>query len=94
MILFYKGSDQLFYVIEHSENLAEKDFEKLSWLFGNAELIREKTLEGFFLGPRKEMVTPWSTNAVEAEKLQELNGRKFVHDWKVESLQSCSACHR
>ena len=36
----------------------------------------------------------WSTNAVEADKLQELNGRKFVHDWKVESLQSCSACHR
>jgi len=36
----------------------------------------------------------WSTNAVEAEKLQEVNGKKFVHDWKVESLQSCSACHR
>jgi hypothetical protein len=36
----------------------------------------------------------WSTNAAEARKLQELNGKKFVHDWKVESLQSCSACHR
>jgi hypothetical protein len=36
----------------------------------------------------------WSTNAVEAAKLQEENGKKFVHDWKVESLQSCSACHR
>ena len=36
----------------------------------------------------------WSTNAVEADRLQEVNGKKFVHDWKVESLQSCSACHR
>ena len=36
----------------------------------------------------------WSTNDVEAATLQELNGKKFVHDWKVESLQSCSACHR
>ena len=36
----------------------------------------------------------WSTNAVEAARLQEVNGKKFVHDWKVESLQSCSACHR
>jgi hypothetical protein len=36
----------------------------------------------------------WSTNAAEAAKLQALNGKKFVHDWKVESLQSCSACHR
>jgi len=36
----------------------------------------------------------WSTNAFEAARLQEANGRKMVHDWKVESLQSCSACHR
>ena len=36
----------------------------------------------------------WSTNSVEAARLQDVNGKKFVHDWKVESLQSCSACHR
>jgi hypothetical protein len=36
----------------------------------------------------------WSTNAAEAAMLQSVNGQKFVHDWKVESLQSCSACHR
>ena len=36
----------------------------------------------------------WSTNAVMAARLQETNGKKFVHDWKVQSLQSCSACHR
>lgn len=36
----------------------------------------------------------WSTNAVEAAKLQEMNGTKFVHDWKVESLENCSTCHR
>jgi len=36
----------------------------------------------------------WSTNAAEATKLQEVNGKKFVDGWKVESLQSCSACHR
>ena len=36
----------------------------------------------------------WSSNSAEAARLQDLNGKKFVHDWKVESLQSCSACHR
>ena len=36
----------------------------------------------------------WSTNSSEAAHLQDVNGKKFVHDWKVESLQSCSACHR
>jgi hypothetical protein len=36
----------------------------------------------------------WSTNAAAAAEMQSVNGAKFVHDWKVESLQSCSACHR
>jgi hypothetical protein len=36
----------------------------------------------------------WSTNSLENAQMQEVNGQKFVHDWKVESLQSCSACHR
>jgi hypothetical protein len=36
----------------------------------------------------------WSTNALENAHLQDVNGHQFVHDWKVESLQSCSACHR
>jgi hypothetical protein len=36
----------------------------------------------------------WSTNPVVAAQMQRTNGVKFVHDWKIESLQSCSACHR
>ena len=36
----------------------------------------------------------WSTNAVVAAQMQRTNGAAFVHDWRVESLQSCSACHR
>lgn len=36
----------------------------------------------------------WSDDPAEAARLQKLNGEKFVHDWNVQSLQSCSACHR
>ena len=36
----------------------------------------------------------WSTNAAENAHLQKVNGKKLVHDWKVQSLQSCSTCHR
>jgi formate-dependent nitrite reductase cytochrome c552 subunit len=36
----------------------------------------------------------WSEDPAKAADLQKLNGPKFVHDWKVESLTSCSACHR
>ena len=36
----------------------------------------------------------WSTNAAVAAQMQRTNGAAFVHDWKIESLQSCSPCHR
>jgi hypothetical protein len=36
----------------------------------------------------------WSTNAIEAGKLQASEGKKMVAHMKVESLTSCSACHR
>ena len=36
----------------------------------------------------------WSEDPARAADLQKQNGEKFVHDWKVQSLQSCSACHR
>lgn len=36
----------------------------------------------------------WSDNPRQNQELQMANGEKFVHDWKVESLESCSTCHR
>jgi hypothetical protein len=36
----------------------------------------------------------WSEDPFKAAEMQKLNGQKFVHDWSVESLTSCSACHR
>ncbi len=36
----------------------------------------------------------WSDSPATAAELQRLNGEKIVRDWKVQSLQTCSACHR
>ncbi len=36
----------------------------------------------------------WNDDPKVAAELQKQNGTKFVHDWKVQSLASCSACHR
>ncbi|HPY30203.1 MAG TPA: cytochrome c3 family protein [Verrucomicrobiota bacterium] len=36
----------------------------------------------------------WSEDPTQAAQQQRAQGEKFVHDWNVESLQSCSACHR
>jgi hypothetical protein len=41
-----------------------------------------------------ELGWKWSDNPEENARLQEANGQKMVHDWKVESLQNCSTCHR
>jgi phosphoribosylformylglycinamidine synthase len=65
MILFFKPSAESLYAVETTNKLSSVDIEKLVWLFGNAELIDNEKIDGFFIGPRREMITPWSTNAVE-----------------------------
>jgi len=66
-----------------SEKLPEKDIEKLSWLFGNASLISNDSIEGTFIGPRKEMITPWSTNAVEITQNMGITGIKRIEEFHV-----------
>ncbi len=39
-----------------------------------AELLSESVLTGPFVGPRKEMITPWSTNAVEITQTMGIQG--------------------
>lgn len=64
MILFFK-KDNLHFVVETTSELNVLDTNKLCWLFSNAKKIESNNIKGFFIGPRKEMITPWSTNAVE-----------------------------
>ena len=64
MILFYQTSQET-YAIGVNKALPGEDLDKLCWLFGKANRLETLVLDGFFVGPRKEMVTPWSTNAVE-----------------------------
>ena len=36
----------------------------------------------------------WSDDPRTAAEMQRVNGEKFVREWRVQSLQTCSACHR
>ncbi|MFC2119018.1 AIR synthase-related protein, partial [Bacteroidota bacterium] len=65
MILFYKGEEKKIFVVEVNHLPEKENLEKFKWLFGNTERIDKDILNGIFIGPRKEMITPWSTNAVE-----------------------------
>ena len=64
MILFFKKYDKAI-AVDTQFSLNQIDIDKLLWLFGDALAISTDQLEGNFIGPRKEMITPWSTNAVE-----------------------------
>lgn len=59
---------------------SESDIEKLTWLFSGATLSLEKTIEGLFIGPRKEMITPWSTNAVEITQNMGIKGIERIEE--------------
>ncbi|MBN2806720.1 MAG: phosphoribosylformylglycinamidine synthase [Prolixibacteraceae bacterium] len=74
MIIFFHVPDSNYIALSTKNPLSETDLDKLSWLFGNAVLIHQTNIEGWFVGPRKEMLTPWSTNAVEITQNMGING--------------------
>lgn len=65
MILFFECKSGNIVAVGTNSDLSGKDIEKLKWLFGDASLLTKSMVAGSFIGPRKEMITPWSTNAVE-----------------------------
>ena len=89
MILFFRTPSQTVIAteIDHQPNLDEID--KLRWLYGDATPEEAQTLNGFFVGPRREMVTPWSTNAVEITQNMSLDGISRIEEYfPVESEQA------
>ena len=65
MIVYFRTTQSVVYAVGLNQALSNQDTQKLSWLFGKSQPSLETSLNGYHLGPRKEMVTPWSTNAVE-----------------------------
>lgn len=61
--LFFQNDAEVFFV-SSTRALGRADIEKLGWLL-LARPLTEQSIPGRFIGPRKEMVTPWSTNATE-----------------------------
>ncbi len=65
MLSFFRTPSRTIIAVQTKSELENSDVSKLCWLFDNAELLDEQKVEGVFSGPRREMITPWSTNAVE-----------------------------
>src|SRR5512133_1796883 len=81
MILFFENRSGNVIATGTTANLKKPDVEKLVWLFGEARLRRKSRLEGRFVGPRKEMITPWSTNAVEITQNMGIGGITRIEEF-------------
>jgi len=65
MIYFFRNNNENIIAIQAVEELTSVDISKLEWLFGEAALVEDTEIAGWFVGPRREMISPWSTNAVD-----------------------------
>ncbi len=74
MIYLYSSDRCHFFVVQADTALWVKDHQKLNWLFGKTKLCQIRVQKGLFLGPRREMITPWSTNAVEITQNMGIKG--------------------
>ncbi len=88
MILFFNNQADNFIAVGLKNSLSQPDIDKLIWLFSNARLVEKKEITGWFVGPRKEMITPWSTNAVEITQNMGISGITRIEEYhKVDNKE-------
>ncbi|MFA7116495.1 MAG: phosphoribosylformylglycinamidine synthase [Bacteroidales bacterium] len=96
MIIFFRIKETTVLAVDSLSSLSTETLNKLIWLFSesDAELNNQAYLiiddvthsqataiEGTFIGPRKEMITPWSTSAVEITKNMKIEGITRIEEY-------------
>ena len=81
MIFFFESPQKLIYGVQTPQPLPSEDIQKLAWLFGEAKPLTGEKVSGNYAGPRKEMITPWSTNAVEITGNMGIHGIQRIEEF-------------
>ena len=81
MIQFFRTPANNIIATEFDNKPSTEDIQKLNWLYGEANALEEETISGFFIGPRREMITPWSTNAVEITQNMGMKGILRIEEY-------------
>ena len=81
MIVFFKTPQASVIATETDHQLSHEEMNELCWLYGDAQPVEGDKMDGFFVGPRREMVTPWSTNAVEITQNMNLHGISRIEEY-------------
>ena len=87
-IYFFKTPAGSVIATQADHQLTQDEVQKLCWLYGEATLMEGSTVEGQFIGPRREMVTPWSTNAVEITQNMAMKGITRIEEYFPAPLSS------
>jgi len=74
MIYFFRDKNENIVAVQTINGLTSDDISKLQWLFGGAALVETAEITGWFVGPRREMISPWSTNAVDITVNMNISG--------------------
>ncbi len=85
MSLLFQNEKEAF-LVETQNELTSSQTESLSWLL-EAKQVQSSSITGCFIGPRKEMITPWSTNAVEIAGNMGIVGIERIERFIISSEQ-------
>jgi len=83
MVTFFRTPDDTIFAIGSNHVLSPADLEKFQWLIPNSKPVTNIPLHGPFVGPRKEMITPWSTNAVEICLNMNISGVQRIEKFEI-----------
>lgn len=81
MISFFRTPSQSIIAVESTSTFTSDTLRKLTWLFGEAELLDSETIDKAFIGPRRELITPWSTCAVEITQNMGIEGINRIEEY-------------
>ncbi len=81
MIYLFRTEYKSIIAVKKNELLTGQESEALCWLLRAVEITDNQEVKGWFTGPRREMVTPWSTTAVEITRSMNIEGIERIEEF-------------
>ena len=85
LTFFLRENKDVVYAVQSQKELDNIAIEKFKWLFDFCTIITTSKVTGTFIGPRKEMITPWSTNAVDITVNMGLSGIQRIEKFRAKT---------
>lgn len=82
MIIFFSSEEGKVLALKTNKQFSpDRDLNALIWLFSGATPMNWSEIGGTFIGPRKEMITPWSSTAVEITRNMNIEGIERIEEF-------------